>query len=42
MSQVLSLKRIGLAPDFRIDVNLKMYEINEDISQGPITLYTSK
>lgn len=42
MSQALSLKRTGLAPDFSIDVNLKMHEINEDISQGPITLHTIK
>jgi len=35
-------KRTGLAAGFSIDVNLKTYEINEDISQGPIKLHTTK
>lgn len=42
MSQSLSVKWTGLAPDFSIDVKLKMNEINEDISQEPITLHTIK
>lgn len=40
--QARSLKRTRVVPDFNIDVNLKMHEINEDISQGPITLHTIK
>lgn len=42
MLQVLFLKRTKVVPDFSIGLNLKMHEINEDISKGPITSHTIK